>query len=71
KHRLTDLQCAYMGDERADLPILRRAGFSATVNETQDYIKQDCHFVATQPAGDGAAREFIEIILAHRSSSGR
>jgi 3-deoxy-D-manno-octulosonate 8-phosphate phosphatase (KDO 8-P phosphatase) len=63
RHGLTSNQGAYMGDEEADLPILRNCGYSGTVSEAEASIRGVCDFVATKPAGNGAAREFIETIL--------
>ena len=63
KYGISADECAYMGDERADLAVLKAAGFSATVFEAEPVVKEVCDFVATRPAGNGAAREFIEIIL--------
>ena len=56
-------ESAFMGDELPDLPILQRAGFSGTVFEAEKELRDACSFVATKPAGNGAAREFIEELL--------
>ena len=66
RHNLKPENCAYMGDDLPDLPVLQQVGFSGTVFEAQDCIKRECDFVASRPAGNGAAREFIEYILSHR-----
>jgi len=47
-----------------DLPLLRACGFSATVTEGHDLVKQYVDHVATKPAGAGAVREVCELILA-------
>lgn len=56
-------QCGYMGDDVVDLPLLRAAGFSATVPDGHFLVKRYVHYVATQPAGRGAVREVCEWIL--------
>ena len=66
KHNLNNTECAYMGDERADLPILTAVGFSGTVKEAEECVRKCCHFVATKDAGAGAAREFMECIITAR-----
>lgn len=58
--------CGYMGDEVVDLPLLRAVGFSATVPEAPDEVRGSVHYVATRPAGNGAAREVCEFILKHK-----
>jgi 3-deoxy-D-manno-octulosonate 8-phosphate phosphatase (KDO 8-P phosphatase) len=58
--------CGYMGDEVVDLPLLRAVGFSATPPEAPDEVRAQVHYVATRPAGNGAAREVCEFILRHR-----
>jgi 3-deoxy-D-manno-octulosonate 8-phosphate phosphatase (KDO 8-P phosphatase) len=61
-------QAAFMGDDVPDLPILRRVALAATVGEASAAIAADCHFVASRPAGMGAAREFIDALLAARDA---
>ena len=58
--------CGYMGDEVVDLPLLKAVGFSATPPEAPDEVRAAVHYVATRPAGNGAAREVCEFILKHR-----
>jgi 3-deoxy-D-manno-octulosonate 8-phosphate phosphatase (KDO 8-P phosphatase) len=56
-------QCGYMGDDVIDLPVLTRCGFAATTRESPDIVRSRAHFVATRPAGAGAAREVCEWIM--------
>ncbi len=56
-------QCGYMGDDVVDLPVLTRCGFAATTQESPEIVKTRAHFVATRPAGAGAAREVCEWIM--------
>ena len=60
---LEPANCGYMGDDLVDLPVLRRCGFAAATREAPDVVRQHAHFVATQPAGAGAAREVCEIVM--------
>lgn len=55
--------CGYMGDDVVDLPVLTRCGFAATTREAPDVVRRHAHFVATQPAGAGAAREVCETVM--------
>ncbi|MFQ5735726.1 MAG: KdsC family phosphatase [Thermodesulfobacteriota bacterium] len=56
-------QAAYMGDDIIDLPVMRRAGFAATVPDAVDLVLERADYVSTRPGGRGAAREVCELIL--------
>ena len=56
-------QVGYMGDDVVDLPLMRACGFSATVPEGHDLVKNHAAYVACKPAGAGAVREVCEMIL--------
>jgi 3-deoxy-D-manno-octulosonate 8-phosphate phosphatase (KDO 8-P phosphatase) len=55
--------CGYMGDDVVDLPVLTRCGFAATTLEAPEVVRSRAHFIATRPAGSGAAREVCEWIM--------
>jgi len=61
--RLKAVQCGYMGDDVVDLPVLTRCGFAASTREAPEVVRQYAHFVATQAAGGGAAREVCELVM--------
>ncbi len=52
----------YMGDELFDLPLLRKAGFSATVPNTSDEVKEAVDYVTIRTSGRGCAREVIDLV---------
>lgn len=54
---------AVMGDDLMDLALLRRAGFAATVATAHEECKRIAHYITEKPAGNGAVREVIELIL--------
>ena len=56
-------EVAYLGDDLVDAPVLRRAGFAATVPDAAEEIRRLVHFVSSHPGGRGAVREVIEYIL--------
>ena len=60
---LEDEQVAYMGDDVVDLPVLTRCGFAAATSEAPEIVRRHAHFVATRPAGAGAAREVCETVM--------
>jgi len=59
-----------MGDDIIDLAAMQRVGFAASVAEAPVYVAQAAHWVATRPAGDGAARECCDLILAAQGRLG-
>lgn len=61
-------QVAYVGDDLLDLPILTRAGLACTVPEGRPEVKSVCHWVAPRPAGFGAVREVVELLLRARGA---
>jgi len=63
QHRLCDEQIAYVGDDIVDLPILQRAGFSATVADAVPDVLPLVDYVATRPGGRGAVREICDLLL--------
>ena len=60
---LNDQQVAYMGDDIVDLSVLKRAGFSAAPANAVAEVRSRVDFVSTQPGGEGAVREMVELIL--------
>jgi 3-deoxy-D-manno-octulosonate 8-phosphate phosphatase (KDO 8-P phosphatase) len=60
---LTDDQVGYMGDDLHDLPVLRRAGFSAAPADAAPEVLAAVQWVSPSGGGHGAARECIEHVL--------
>jgi 3-deoxy-D-manno-octulosonate 8-phosphate phosphatase (KDO 8-P phosphatase) len=58
----------FMGDELVDLPVLERCGFAAAPREAREQVRAGVHYVASTPAGFGAAREVCEFILRSQGS---
>ncbi len=63
KKALTPAEIAYIGDDLVDLPIIKRAGFSAAVPDAVPEVKERVDYVTAKPGGGGAVRETIELIL--------
>ena len=55
--------CAYVGDDVVDLPVMRRCGLSVAVPAAPPLVKSHAHYVTRQPGGQGAVREVCEIIM--------
>ncbi len=61
--RLAADQCAFMGDDWADLPVLAKVGFAATVADADADVRRIAHWVAQAAGGRGAVRELAAFIL--------
>ena len=62
-HALSDAEVGYMGDDLQDLPVLRRAGFSAAPADAAAEVRAAVQWVASTGGGRGAVRECIEHVL--------
>jgi 3-deoxy-D-manno-octulosonate 8-phosphate phosphatase (KDO 8-P phosphatase) len=62
KYNVQADEILYMGDELFDMPLLRKAGFSATVPNTSDEVKEICDYVTVRESGRGCAREVIDLV---------
>jgi 3-deoxy-D-manno-octulosonate 8-phosphate phosphatase (KDO 8-P phosphatase) len=57
-------QCAHIGDDLPDLPVLAECGFAVTVPHAPLAVRTRAHYVTTRDGGLGAVRELAELILA-------
>ncbi len=62
KYKVSADEILYMGDELFDIPLLKKAGFSATVPNTGAEVKAVCDYVTIKESGKGCAREVIDIL---------
>lgn len=56
-------QVVAMGDDVMDLPMLRRAGFSAAPADAAVDVRESVDLVVTSPGGRGAVRDLVEHLL--------
>ncbi|WP_370307515.1 KdsC family phosphatase [Sinimarinibacterium flocculans] len=61
---LSDAQCAHIGDDVPDVPLLRRVGLAMTVADAHDSARDVAHWISRLDGGRGAVREAIDLILA-------
>jgi 3-deoxy-D-manno-octulosonate 8-phosphate phosphatase (KDO 8-P phosphatase) len=66
-HNLQPENIAYIGDDLNDVPALRYAGVPACPADAADEVKAYCDYVLTKKGGEGAVREFVELLLKDRS----
>ncbi|KEO74876.1 KdsC family phosphatase [Anditalea andensis] len=63
KMGLSVKECAYIGDDIIDLPILMNVGLSAAPADAMVYVRDKVDFVSSFNGGFGAFREVADVIL--------
>ena len=64
-------QVAFMGDDLPDLPVIRRVGLGMAVASADRFVRENAHGVTRACGGEGAAREFCELIMRAQGSLDR
>jgi 3-deoxy-D-manno-octulosonate 8-phosphate phosphatase (KDO 8-P phosphatase) len=62
--KLTTEQCAFVGDDVPDLPLLNAVGFSVAVANAVPEVREQCDHTTVASGGFGAVREVCELVLA-------
>lgn len=62
--------CAHMGDDLPDVPVMRACGFAVTVPHATDAVKAHAHYVTAREGGWGAVRELCDLLLEARVAHG-
>lgn len=65
--RLSPEEVAYMGDDLADLGVIKQVGLSAAPADAVPDVTARVNWISTQAGGRGAVREFIEVVLRARN----
>lgn len=60
---LTDAQCAHMGDDVPDLPLMQRVALALSVADAHPKALAAAHWVSRYNGGNGAVREAVDLIL--------
>jgi len=68
---LTPAQCAYIGDDIPDIPVLAQCGLAATVPHAPDEVRAVAHLVTTRAGGAGAVREVCDLLLTAQGAGER
>ena len=68
---ITNSDCAYVGDDLPDLPLLQHVGFSVAVANAVPELQHSCDYVTQKSGGFGAVREVCDMIVAARSEAGQ
>jgi 3-deoxy-D-manno-octulosonate 8-phosphate phosphatase (KDO 8-P phosphatase) len=56
-------ECAFIGDDLADIPVMQRVELAVAVADAVAETKRVAHFVTEQRGGRGAIREVTDFIL--------
>ena len=56
-------QCAFVGDDLPDAPVLERCGLAVAVANAVPEVKALAHLVTQATGGNGAVREFCEFVM--------
>jgi 3-deoxy-D-manno-octulosonate 8-phosphate phosphatase (KDO 8-P phosphatase) len=57
-------ECAHIGDDLPDIPILAACGLAVTVPHAPAAVRAQAHMVTARDGGHGAVRELAELVLA-------
>jgi 3-deoxy-D-manno-octulosonate 8-phosphate phosphatase (KDO 8-P phosphatase) len=56
-------QAAHMGDDWPDMAVMKRAAFACAPSNAHIEVKAISHYVTEREGGNGAAREFCDLLL--------
>jgi 3-deoxy-D-manno-octulosonate 8-phosphate phosphatase (KDO 8-P phosphatase) len=62
-------QCAYVGDDVPDLPLLHHVGVSIAVANAVESVRAQCDYLTTARGGFGAVREVCDLLLSVRGDA--
>jgi 3-deoxy-D-manno-octulosonate 8-phosphate phosphatase (KDO 8-P phosphatase) len=62
---------AFLADDLADIPVLRRVGLAAAVGNAVPEVRALAQWIGQRRGGEGAAREFAEALLTARGEWSR
>jgi 3-deoxy-D-manno-octulosonate 8-phosphate phosphatase (KDO 8-P phosphatase) len=62
----SDEEFAFIGDDLFDIPLLQVVGLSAAPPNALAEVRRNVHYITRVAGGEGAVRDFIDLILARR-----
>jgi 3-deoxy-D-manno-octulosonate 8-phosphate phosphatase (KDO 8-P phosphatase) len=68
RHGIQPQECAFVGDDFPDLPLLRTVGLPACVANAVPEVRRESRVHLTSHGGRGAVREFCELLLKARGA---
>jgi 3-deoxy-D-manno-octulosonate 8-phosphate phosphatase (KDO 8-P phosphatase) len=64
---VTDAECAYVGDELFDIPLLTRSAFAAAPPHAPLAVKKSVNYLTRREGGFGCVREITDLLLDSRT----
>ncbi len=64
-------ECAMIGDDLPDVALMKRVGWRIAVADAVAEVRAIAHTVTRTPAGRGAVREAVEMLLRHNGTWAR
>lgn len=68
KFKIEADQAAFIGDDVNDISVMKAVGFSAAPRDADENAKLKADFISRHAGGEGAVREFIELILTQQNN---
>lgn len=65
KTKVNETECAYIGDDIYDLPLLDKVAFACTVPNAVESVLNEGFYITKREGGHGAVREVCDLILQH------
>ena len=69
KNNITEENIAYIGDDVNDVNVMKLVGLTATPADGTIFIKDFADFICSSNSGNGAFREFAELIIAFKATT--
>jgi 3-deoxy-D-manno-octulosonate 8-phosphate phosphatase (KDO 8-P phosphatase) len=66
--QLSPAECAYVGDDVVDLPVMSQVGLAIAVQDAHPMVKKHAHWLTPSAGGKGAGRDVCEMIMEARGS---
>ncbi len=63
KFQVADEEIVFIGDDFADIPVLRKVGIGVAVANALPEVKKHAKYITRAAGGQGAIREVIELVL--------
>jgi 3-deoxy-D-manno-octulosonate 8-phosphate phosphatase (KDO 8-P phosphatase) len=68
---LSARECAYVGDDAPDVPVLKQVGLAVAVADAHPVARSEAHRRTRLPGGAGAVREVCDWLLSARERASR
>lgn len=63
KHKLSEANVLYMGDDIPDIEVMKKVGIAVCPSDADSEIKQIASYISDKKGGEGCVRDVIEQVL--------